>query len=361
MDVFLDYLLQNWALILVLLAFVIMLFVSVFLDRKTIRKISILIAAVFVLSIVVFFEFHLSNTNELPTLRAVLIAIRYSSTPIILALISVTYVKKLKWYILIPSFVFAIVNVVSIFTGIVFSIANDGSLVRGPLGYLPYIGVGIYSVFLIYILIRRSNKHASEIIPIIFLAFAFATGLVFPFIIGKDYSKIFSTTIAIALFVYYVFLILQMTEKDALTGLLNRQAYYAALRRSAKDITAIVSIDMNGLKTINDTQGHLAGDEALETLGVCFVRASRFNQSIYRIGGDEFMIICKKTSEEELEHLIANIRKSVSHTKYSCSIGYCYDSSENKKLEEMIKKSDEMMYQDKAQFYSAIDKNRRQN
>ena len=361
MEVFIDYLIQNWALILILLAFVIMLIITVFLDHKTVNRMFILIAAVFVLSIIVFLEYHLTNINKMPMLRSVLIAIRYSATPIILALIVFTSVKKFHWYILIPAFVFAIINIISIFTGIVFYIDADGTLKRGILGYLPYIAVGLYSIFLIYILIKRSNKQASEIIPIVFLAFAFATGLILPFVIGKDYSKIFATTIAIALFVYYVFMILQMTKKDALTGLLNRQAYYSTIRNGSKDITAFVSIDMNGLKTINDTQGHLAGDEALETLAVCFVKSAKAKQSIYRMGGDEFVIICKKTNEDELAQLIANIRKNVSHTKYSCSIGYSYNANENKNLEEMVKKSDEMMYKDKARFYSNDEKNRRQN
>ena len=70
----------------------------------------------------------------------------------------------------------------------------------------------------------------------------------------------------IALFIYHVFSILQLTKKDALTGLLNRQAYYGETSRSFKDITAIISLDMNGLKKINDTYGHDAGDEALITL-----------------------------------------------------------------------------------------------
>ena len=183
------------------------------------------------------------------------------------------------------------------------------------------------------------------------MAFAFLTGIVFPLVIGKDYAKIFCTTMAIALFVYYVFLILQLTKKDALSGLLNRQAYYSSIQDDYKEITAIVSIDMNGLKVINDTQGHLAGDKAIVSLSNCFIKASRYKQSVYRIGGDEFIILCHKTSEEELNELITKIKKYVSETDYSCSIGYSYNSSDDKDIEEMVKISDEMMYADKAEYY----------
>ena len=51
---------------------------------------------------------------------------------------------------------------------------------------------------------------------------------------------------------------------------------------------------MNGLKTINDTYGHAAGDEALITLALCFTKAIRARQSVYRIGGDEFVLITSK-------------------------------------------------------------------
>ena len=352
MEVFKEYILQNWALILVLMAFVIMLIITVFLDKQTIKKMYLLIGAVFILSIIVFIEFYFSDGNQYTTLRTVLVAIRYSATPIIISLIIFALVKRARWYVVLPAFALAIINIVSIFTGIVFSIDADGNLKRGVLGYLPYIGVGVYSALLVYILIKQSNKQITEIIPIIFLAFSLLTGLVFPLIIGKEYSKIFCTTIAIALFVYYVFLILQLTKKDALTGLLNRQAYYAFIDYNYRDITAIISIDMNGLKRINDTEGHLAGDEAITTVATTIFKEAKLKQAVFRIGGDEFMIVCKKTSEEELLKLIENIRNSMSQTKYSVSIGYNYSTVIDKSINQMVKESDEMMYADKAAYYA---------
>ena len=244
-----------------------------------------------------------------------------------------------------------IIDVVSIFTGIVFKINDENKLVRGPLGYLPFIVAGLYCAFLIFILIKRSNKRALEIIPVIFLSVAFASGLIFPFVFGPAFSQIFCPTIAVALFIYYVFSILQLTKKDALTGLLNRQAYYAETSRTYKDITAIISLDMNGLKKINDTYGHDAGDEALETLALCFARACKVKQSAYRMGGDEFAIVCHKTSEKEVKALIERIEKYVAETKYTCSVGYSYRKDGFINLDDLLKDSDEKMYSNKAEFY----------
>ena len=359
MEIFSSYILQNWALILILIAFAIMLRITVFLDKITVIRMYSLMVSVFLLSIIVFIEFYLMEIGQYKDIRLIMMAIRYSATPIIISMILFTLVRRVRWYVLLPALALVIVNGISIPTGIVFSLDEAGELHRGVLGYLPYIAVGIYSIFLIVILVKQSNKQMTEIIPIAFLGFALATGIILPFILGKDYSKLFCNTIAIALFVYYVFLILQLTKKDALTGLLNRQAYYATIRENSKDITAFVSIDMNGLKVINDNNGHLAGDHALTTLANCFTKATKVKQSVYRIGGDEFVILCRKTSEEELKTLIEEIKANVSETKYSCSIGYCYSPDGNKNIDDMVKESDDMMYADKADYYSQAGKNRR--
>ena len=354
-----DYFLQNWTLILLLIAFAVLLKTTVFLEKKIKGRLYVLAGSLFLLSLSVFLEFYFEETGSMQALRIILMAVRYSATPIIVAMVLYTLVKRAHWKIFIPTAILAAVNIISISTGIVFSLNENGDLVRGPLGYLPYIGVGGYCFFLVFILFRQSNKQATEIIPILFLCFAFISGLILPFVLGKDYSKIFCSTIVVAVFVYYVFSILQLTTKDALTGLLNRQAYYAATTGDPKDITALVSIDMNGLKAINDSGGHAAGDEALVTLALCFLKSVKGGQSVYRVGGDEFVIICRRSSEEEVQQLIERIEKNVSATIYSCAIGYSYSPEGGKPLEEMLKESDEMMYARKAQHYLETGKERR--
>ena len=336
---------------MILAAFAIVLGTTGFIDKKATRRFYVLIGVVFLLSISVFIEFYYENESSFRTARTVLMAIRYSATPFIIAQIIFALIKKEKGYIFIPAGVLLIVDIVSIFTGIVFSIDEKNDLVRGPLGYLPFIVAGLYCALLIYLLVKRSNKRALEIIPIVFLGVAFLSGLIFPFVFGPTFAEIFCSTVALSLFIFYVFSILQLTKKDALTGLLNRQAYYSETSRSFKDITAIVSLDMNGLKKINDTYGHDAGDEALITLGLCISKSCKIRQSAYRMGGDEFTIVCHKTSEEDVLKLIERVKKHVSETKYSTSIGYCYQKDGFLGIDDLLKKSDEEMYKNKAEFY----------
>ena len=354
-----EYLLQNWSLILVLSAFAIALQITVFFDKKTVRRMLILIAGVFLLSIVVFVEFQVATSAEYRVLRSILMAIRYSATPFIISQITYTLVKKQKRYIFIPAIMLAVIDVVSIFTGVVFSIKEDNTFVRGPLGYLPFIVAGFYCVFLIYLLIRRSNRKWTEIVPIIFLSISLFSDLIFPFVFGTDFAKIFCSTIGTALFIYYVFEILQQTKKDSLTGLLNRRAYIADTQLNPEEITALISIDMNGLKALNDTQGHVAGDEALVTLALCFCSSLKSNQFGYRIGGDEFIILCRKTSESEMMKLINRIESAVDETEYRIALGYSYCEIGEKSVEEMLKESDRMMYAAKDRFYENSGKARR--
>ena len=354
-----NYLFQNWTTLLILASFAIALSISVFLDRKTRRRMYVLIAAVFLFSIAVFAEFNLADSVEYRTLHIVLMAVRYSATPFIIAQIAYTLVKRQHWFVFIPAMVLMVINFVSIPTGIVFGIGESNELVRGPLGYLPYIVSGGYCLFLIGLLFSRSNKRLTEVVPIVFLGIAFASGLVFPFVYGKDYSAIFCSTIAIALFVYYVFSILEQTKKDALTGLLNRQAFESDICTNPEEITALLSIDMNELKAINDNQGHVAGDDALTTLALCFMRSLKSRESGYRIGGDEFAIVCRRIPQSELLALKGRIEKLVEETEYSCSIGYSYNEGGEKTVEEMLKEADAMMYSDKARYYAESGKDRR--
>ncbi len=350
---FKEYLIQNWPLILILLAFIISLITTVFLEKKTTLRMYFLIGFIFALSIVVFVEFYFANQIEYRTLRTILMAVRYSATPFILAQISMTLIKRMHWAIFVPAILVAILNFVSIFTGVVFGIDEENNLARGALWLIPYIAVGLYSVLLLYLLIKRSNKRFMEIIPIAFLAFSLGSGLVLPFIFREAYASIFCATIAIGLFAYYEFTILSLTKKDSLTGLLNRHAYFADISNDSKSITALISLDMNGLKYLNDFVGHAAGDEALVTLALCFIRPLGNRQSAYRVGGDEFIIVCRKTSEEDVLKIVEKIKKYVKETKYSCSIGYSFNTDGSKSIDDLLKESDKMMYEDKANYYTS--------
>lgn len=150
------------------------------------------------------------------------------------------------------------------------------------------------------------------------------------------------------------------SRRDALTGLLNRQAFYDDCVTHDKNIGAIVSIDMNGLKALNDAQGHQAGDKALAKIGECLHDAADHNTLAYRVGGDEFLLVFLHENEELVLQTMEQVRSAVSASGYSVSVGYSLQKRHDS-LEETIKESDLRMYEDKERYYITTGKDRRRS
>lgn len=100
---------------------------------------------------------------------------------------------------------------------------------------------------------------------------------------------------------------------DPLTGLRNRRAaamvFEAALghaRRHGQPVAVAVA-DMDGLKRINDTQGHAAGDEALRQFAAALTSNLRAGDAAFRFGGDEFVVIAPDSRAAELEQLFIRV------------------------------------------------------
>ena len=154
-----------------------------------------------------------------------------------------------------------------------------------------------------------------------------------------------------------MFSILQLTKKDGLTGLLNRQAYYAETSKSRKDITAIVSLDMNGLKKVNDTYGHDVGDSVLKELGNYLYNKFTNEEIVGRFGGDEFVIFLKnednadialKIAQEIVNESSEQVTLPSDEVKFSVNIGMAIYHGEEKNYSELFKKADIALYKTKA-------------
>ena len=152
-----------------------------------------------------------------------------------------------------------------------------------------------------------------------------------------------------------------MYKKDPLTGALNRQAFYEDTEISGGDITALILADMNGLKKVNDSQGHEAGDKALAALAQSFRKATENRQAVYRTGGDEFVIVCRRLPGEKVAALVEQIRTRVAESGYSCSVGYSLKRGRVKTVSEMLGEADEMMYAEKEKYYADSRRDRRRS
>lgn len=230
---------------------------------------------------------------------------------------------------------------------------NDLVFKSGPLRFTSHIVSALYLVYLIYISITKiSSKHLWHGLTIIVCASFVVSAVIIESFFNPDGDiYVLSTTIAFSTIVYYLFLYIERAQVDALTGLFNRETYYHDIARLEKSITGIIQFDMNGLKYINDHQGHLEGDKALAIIAKVISGCSKRNMSVYRLGGDEFLLLAINAKESELKSVIRNFEIKLKETGYNCSVGYSYRKSKKTKIVDIFKEAEKRMYEDKTEFY----------
>ncbi|MFM8236923.1 MAG: GGDEF domain-containing protein [Actinomycetota bacterium] len=143
---------------------------------------------------------------------------------------------------------------------------------------------------------------------------------------------------------------------DPLTGLHDRRCFDrlldSAVARSVRYGWAftLVLIDLDDLKAINDSRGHLAGDDALRALGARFARALRFGDDAARIGGDEFAVILPGAVPGLVPGLLARIRDAGDDHRACPSFSYGIAScpTDGTSRDELVRIADERLYAAKA-------------
>lgn len=161
----------------------------------------------------------------------------------------------------------------------------------------------------------------------------------------------------------------KVSETDGLTNLLNRHAYESHKKeitvQEMKEDFLVMIMDVNGLKRINDTIGHDAGDELIIGAANCLVKVFSQYGNIYRIGGDEFAVVLNLPKDEfiiELEHFrtIVGDWKGEKIDELAIAVGYVYHSDyENLSFDELVKVADGQMYEDKRNYYKIKGNDRR--
>lgn len=153
--------------------------------------------------------------------------------------------------------------------------------------------------------------------------------------------------------------IISMAYTDNLTGINNRRCFEEDTEKlvDAKKNFTVVAIDMNNLKMINDELGHKFGDEALIKVAEALKMFEKFGEKCYRMGGDEFEVICTHMTGEEIDNLCEKINAELGKTEYfpgkplSMAYGYFrFSANMDKEINKVLAQADKKMYEKKAKM-----------
>lgn len=149
----------------------------------------------------------------------------------------------------------------------------------------------------------------------------------------------------------------EMAYIDQLTGVYNRRYCQIQLEQLIKDDAhfTLVMVDLNSLKPVNDTYGHAEGDSYIRTVVGMMKAGIRDNDSIFRVGGDEFVVLLKDCLLERatamLEHIAQTITNIPSPYHMSISYGSTYvDHTNAMDMDALMTMSDEKMYHFKQEY-----------
>lgn len=147
-------------------------------------------------------------------------------------------------------------------------------------------------------------------------------------------------------------LLRRLSYHDVLTGSYNRTRYVEDVKElCAKCVPiGVVYMDLNGLKDINDSHGHLYGDQVIITFSNK-VTSIFDSDKLYRVGGDEFIVLSQNSSENKFKSLVLELKKLfLSEDDCSAAMGYHWIKSSSE-LDEAVSRADAMMYEDKKNYY----------
>lgn len=143
---------------------------------------------------------------------------------------------------------------------------------------------------------------------------------------------------------------------DALTGVMNRRSFEADLARELGRIArhggrfSLVMADLDGLKAINDTLGHTAGDAQLQALGAALRTSTRREDTAYRIGGDEFAVLLPGASRIQAQRVMHRVVESAGSARFSWGVASC--PSDSTTAETLIACADARLYRRRARARS---------
>lgn len=150
----------------------------------------------------------------------------------------------------------------------------------------------------------------------------------------------------------YVRRLEELCFQDQLTGIGNRHAMNDYIDRLKEEkAVGILYCDVMGLKKVNDTKGHLEGDELLIRASQC-LKAAFGDYALFRVGGDEFLVLCEGIEEKELVERVEALKGQMQERHSYMALGCVWHMDGRKGMDLLLKEADDRMYEEKRSWYA---------
>lgn len=272
----------------------------------------------------------------------------HSLAPMIAMIFCVVIASEEKARVMIiPMAVHAILEAASGWFGFIYYVDANNVYHHGSMYWIYVVFYLICSLYFILQALKFGMRYQNSNGLILWLVLLYLiSGVAIGMIQSEVHIAYICLTVdTIMLYIFYT----EIVEKtDGLTGLLNRQTYEGGACNQM-DNAIILFFDVDNFKFINDTYGHLYGDQSLRTIGQMIMEVYGGKGNCYRIGGDEFCVILKHQLDEvellntEFETAMAWKRKKDVRLPF-VSVGYAKFEPEKTDMESCIKEADKMMY-----------------
>lgn len=352
------YIQNNFILIVNIVFLIVFLRTNTVFDKVVTRRFATSIALLLAVTVAENVEYAMSLRAEPSMVRVWMSIIGYTLRPLIiyvLILILKYPSVKQRLALAIPAMINGVIALTALFSDISFSYDVANEFVRGPLGFTPHICSGFYLCLILVFsaqFFKERNYMEAGIILAIVLTCGVATGLESVW----KHQGLLRAASALSITFFYLYFCAQSFKRDALTKVLNRHCFYRDAEKYKDKIAAVLSIDLNNLKRINDSEGHAAGDAAIFMTAECARKCLIKGCFLYRTGGDEFMVLCPKhvASLSQLQTMIDAISEEMKKTPYRCSIGMA-EYREGESFNALCARADEAMYQRKTEMKEKIE------
>lgn len=340
----------NFVTLGMIIAMIVLIYTNRIFERRTNLHFLAFIFLIFCLTLADMTDYYLAVKSTPNFLRYLAIGLGYTIRPATIAVIIAIILrgKKETHLLFIPVAVNAFLALSSYWTHFVFYLNSNNAFVRGPCGFSSHIISALFMLLLVTVSIKNYKWHdLGETLIVIYIAIFSTIATAIENIYGVKFVLPGAMITSCAL--YYIYLFSQIYKRDQLTNLLNRRNFFQTAALWKEENLAVISIDLNNLKILNDEQGHKEGDIALKVLAEILVETAKGRFRVYRIGGDEFMVLGKHRTKTEADLYIEDVKGVLKSTPYMASFG-CAMYTPKDNFDDICNQADTIMYTDKSQY-----------